>query len=631
MSKDKTGDPLGFMPAFYEAMFDDLREHHNLYESWSEDKIYLLSRLETEGTQFATHMLPKLGKAVEVSYVSLQELIVPEGFSLEPQSKLPHFMNYFFKKLFMTDGTPRWRYAKNGEPILCTHSFTDINDAPFVRRLEDLISIGSSDALKGLSENRWKCDKEVLRLECNDGIPSCYQAVRQITCAFAKVVEVCPQALAAERLKEFKERISKDPNISNDGFTRALLKRGRLILSKLFPSAAAMSVYDEWASYLEEPFGRHGPGAVEGGEKGREKWEFDSYPGIDRHLYQWTSENPFKGKRNLPYSRAITVPKDHRGPRIICVEPKETQFAQQGLMLTLYKFFSHHLFLRRSITLGDQRPSQAMCYNRNYCTIDLKDASDMISLDLVKLLFPKWIYKLMVRYRSPFVEIQGEKIRSRAFATMGNALCFPVETLTFWCITKAAVALRGHPKDPMRVFGDDIIVTERNFSVVAKALVSCGLVLNQEKTCSGMTPIRESCGEYTFLGRTVKTVRFKSIRTSSKSDYLAALEYAKGLSTQHYYNAAQAILINAEKVCAVPRMVWLGCTSRPWIRYAKERWNRNLQRIEVRQPVIVESGRVLPLTGSKRLYALKVGNAIDPFFNGHFNVKMKWIPSDSLL
>lgn len=378
-----------------------------------------------------------------------------------------------------------------------------------------------------------------------------------------------------------------------------------------------------WDDYLREPYGRHGPGAVAGREKGVQKWDFCYIPGLNRRLYSWKPEEFFFKCSANPFARVIAVPKDFRGPRIICIEPKEFQFAQQGLMDLLYETMHRDPVLRTSLNMVDNSASRASCYRSDTATIDLKDASDYISLRLVKLVFPRWMYKLLTRYRSRKLSLDGELFTYKSFATMGSAVCFPVESLVFWVFARAAMNLRGHVRDELFVFGDDIVCSRRNMACILEAYSLCGFKLNPEKTCSD-SAIREACGEYTFWLKPCNITRFKTTNMSAISNFVSFLDYARQLDANGYDQVARELLTRLCSVYPVPYGTrWAPSYGR---NLCPMRWNKHYQRCEVRMPIPVQVGQSLPLSGDARLYAWYTGNSLDPSFRGTVKVKRKWTP-----
>jgi len=144
------------------------------------------------------------------------------------------------------------------------------------------------------------------------------------------------------------------------------------------------------------------------------------------------------------------------------------------------------------------------------CTIDLSSASDIVGIELVKFLCPPPLFNYMDMSRAKAVEYGDEKVTLNMFATMGNAYCFPLQTLVFVSIVDAIYTLNGQPTtvDGVRtysVFGDDIIVDVSVYDCVIKTLKILEMIPNPKKSFSyGF--FRESCGTDFFCGYDVRPV-----------------------------------------------------------------------------------------------------------------------------
>jgi hypothetical protein len=137
--------------------------------------------------------------------------------------------------------------------------------------------------------------------------------------------------------------------------------------------------------------------------------------------------------------------------------------------------------------------------------------------------------------RSSGATFEGRIIRLSAFAPMGSATCFPVETLVFWAITMASLHLHlfGKKFSPhalselashVRVFGDDIIAPEDCRETLVSTLSLVGCKPNMDKSC-WLTPFRESCGSDWFNGTSVTITRNKGYTYESidKIDHVPVL------------------------------------------------------------------------------------------------------------
>jgi hypothetical protein len=215
-------------------------------------------------------------------------------------------------------------------------------------------------------------------------------------------------------------------------------------------------------------------------------------------------------------ARLISVPKNSSSRRTITVEPVLKQFVQQGLNILLRESISQCKILRNCIALSDQSLNQQLALEGsrtdNWATIDLKSASDSLSLVLVKSVFRhhETFLSHMIDCRSPSVECRNKpELILGKFAGMGNALTFPVQSVCFAVVGIAAI-LDSWGKSPtywnlrrasrlIRVYGDDIIVRSEYAQQVVNWLHVVGLKVNVKKSFL-VGNFKESCGVDAFRG-----------------------------------------------------------------------------------------------------------------------------------
>jgi len=524
------------------------------------DLEYVLNRAYSEGYTFLVTKLSQLGKAFETSAVTCKPLEIPMGFNILGKSRLPSLFNSIIKIGWTMDGRPRF------------------------------------------TEDYQKFGKE---------LAFCMQALRQLTLAFSKVSDVdCIQSIE-ESEKSFEERISRDFNLS---VSSKVLNKSRKLLSSIFLEEERLK--PELAQWESIPFGRHGPGAVANRESGREKWNFQHVPGIDDQIYFWNSVPDLDESTRNRVARLAVVPKDYKSNRCICIEPKELQFAQQGLMQILFSLISNHPLASSEIDFHNQIPSQLLCRNLDMCTIDLKDASDTVSLQLARLLLPREVFRLLTKYRSNLIELgDGTVVRSKIFATMGSAICFPIETLIFWAIARSVGELKGVSTFHIRVFGDDVIVPQWIYGDVIEVFESCGFIINPSKTCAWPSLVRESCGAWMVNGNECNVVKFSVTDPKTASDYLSLWNQANNLGL--YWHG----LLDGTKNCL--RQFCKTCVS-PSGKFGDTRWSKQLQRIERWMPVLSRRRGCSSLPGYSSLYAWIVGNDTRPCSSGIQKVQWNW-------
>lgn len=212
-------------------------------------------------------------------------------------------------------------------------------------------------------------------------------------------------------------------------------------------------------------------------------------------------------------SKILFVPKDSRGPRTICCEDSRLMYAQKSLQKSLYSQVERGGNFAGRVNFTDQTINQKLTFDHNNATLDLKDASDRISLDLVIDVFPPKLLKSLLACRSSHYSLPDGSIRvMEKFAPMGSALCFPIMALIAYSAVVAAISLNGgslmHRQNRVFVYGDDIIVPNEYAEISILALESIGLRVNRDKSFVD-SRFRESCGQDTLDSSTVNPLRKK--------------------------------------------------------------------------------------------------------------------------
>jgi hypothetical protein len=284
----------------------------------------------------------------------------------------------------------------------------------------------------------------------------------------------------------------------------------------------------------------HGPGAVVESLRGNAKWRqsawseqlesvfpfsrwaYSSYLNYLEDLDNDQVEDPGPA---LPV-KVIAVPKTQNTPRIIAVEPVAMQYMQQALRSAFEEALSRHPSAYKLIGYGSQLPNQEMAYlgslYGDLATLDLSDASDLVSNELVINLLHEWPYLLeaiqATRSKTALVNLDSGDITVtlNKFASMGSALCFPIESLVFATIVLMVVDSgrgnlnRSFYAPGVRVYGDDIIVPVDFAQLTAWTLEACGLKVNHDKSFwTGR--FRESCGKEYYAGFDVSYVKVRAV------------------------------------------------------------------------------------------------------------------------
>jgi hypothetical protein len=244
-------------------------------------------------------------------------------------------------------------------------------------------------------------------------------------------------------------------------------------------------------------------------------------------------------------AQVVLVPKDSRGPRVISCEPLENQWLQQGIMRKLVSWIERHPLTRNDIRFTDQEPNRmaaiAGSYHGQLATLDLKEASDRVSVWLVEQLFPEPLLGALLATRSLATRLpDGEVLPLAKFAPMGSACCFPVLATCVWALLRAGSA--GADGKTVFVYGDDVIVETAEAEHAIEQLETFGLHVNRDKSCtSGL--FRESCGMDAYNGVNVTPVRFRTVWSSEPAagHYASWIAYANSLWHGGYRTSANYI------------------------------------------------------------------------------------------
>lgn len=233
-----------------------------------------------------------------------------------------------------------------------------------------------------------------------------------------------------------------------------------------------------------------------------------------------TKRNRAYGREVVQGSRLSFVPKSAEISRTICTEPVLNMLFQKGIAALL----EGRLRQVVGIDLARQ-PDKNRTLARigsetgKFGTIDLSSASDSMSLNLVRNMFPPSVTRWLERTRCPVTILpDGTKVTLHMVSSMGNAFTFPLQTLFFSALVLGAYKVCGitptHPKGwrigNYAVFGDDIIVDQRAYRLVCRLLEITGFTVNKDKSFNeGL--FRESCGHDYYNGYNVRGVYIKTL------------------------------------------------------------------------------------------------------------------------
>lgn len=525
------------------------------------------SRLLSEGFGFLTKSLPRLGKALDKALSGAQPLNSTElRFQSQPGSKLPRFLGELFNRVLAPDGTVL--------PNSCAKCAGSLRQVLYLFYKYDLPYSESEE--QAVIDRFVKTEQELLS-------------------TIDPQLEEIRAALDTD-LRYSRFRVFPDKPVSVARKARRLISdvlSGFYRGHKVCPSFDPLNIVPS-----------HGPGAVSTGEKLWAKYEWtrvsgrltDVYPfdayfcASAGHVCDSYDSYGAVSSESKP-AKVILVPKDSRGPRLISCEPVDHQWIQQGISRSLVDHIERHPLTRTSVRFTDQRPNQYGAWlgskTGRYATLDLKDASDRVSLSLVRLLYPEYVVNALEACRTDSTKLpDGTVIPLRKFAPMGSALCFPIMALTIWSLITAG-APDADTRECIYVYGDDVIVPTAYAADAMSILESFGLKVNRDKSCtSGF--FRESCGTDAFKGVDVTPVKLKTAWTSSHSpnEYVAWISYANAFYDTKYYHAYDYIVgaLHVKYGELPAKDMRLSCPSLRYVpdhmRPKRRRQNTDLQKVE---------------------------------------------------
>lgn len=336
--------------------------------------------------------------------------------------------------------------------------------------------------------------------------------------------------------------------------------------------------------YLGNVVPKHGPGATADRRKANQKYALTSWPQrldemfpVLEYLYPnsgWYQEaqlvDIYEPGMELPVKITL-VPKTMKTPRIIAVEPTAMQYVQQGILELIVNYVEEDPILRKMVSWQSQIPNQEMARQGSIdgllATLDLSEASDRVSNALVNRMLKNFphLSEACQRTRSTRAKLpDGKLIELRKFASMGSALCFPIESMVFITLSLLGVA-RAQGVRPsrhwlksmtgkVRTFGDDIVVPSSSAQLVSLTLSDFGLKVNTTKSF-WTGEFRESCGKEYFRGSDVSITKIRRNIPRSKRDLdelVSSVSTRNQLYELGYWEAADYLTRVIERIIPFP-------------------------------------------------------------------------------
>jgi len=446
----------------------------------------LRHRCKHEGLPFLTITLPTLSDALERGLES-GRFSCPSSFSRH--GSLPRFMGGFFNRVFTLDGELR-----------------------------------------------------------DDACPDCVYFIRQISRFFKKLFIECLPKYNRKAVQHFVdvETELKDATSQMEKPDEYLDKVSGILWSQVFPEIDPLDLICH-----------HGPGATAERLRSNDRhhirsWNTRSellfpsdlhcYPnysvavrvsGIGKELDVHEGPNFLHIRDELPV-RVVFVPKTQLTPRVIAIEPSHVQYMQQSVKDYVYKVLETHALTKESIRFTRQDFNQKLArkgsIDKRTSTLDLKDASDRVHLHLVQRIFKtSGLLEYLEDARSLHALLpDGRNIVLSKYASMGSALCFPVEAMVFYTLVQCAMHQLDGRRPSSRsilnysrkidIYGDDIIIPVEYTDAVVNILESYALKVNVNKSFSKGN-FRESCGADYFKGTPVNPVYARRVPHDDSRDW----------------------------------------------------------------------------------------------------------------
>jgi len=410
----------------------------------------------------------------------------------------------------------------------------------------------------------------------------CIFAVRQITLLCGKMNLPCSDARVDRALDGY---IECEQEVSRADALRSYAE------IEAFRSASVLMFRDiliemDRKVYYSEVVPKHGPGTTEDGTRGNAKYRHLTWTDrLEEYLlcgeflfpswrhYDADSVDFLDPGSEIPV-RVITVPKTLKTPRIIAVEPVWMQFVQQAVLEPLVSLLESNYLVKDFIGFTKQEPNQVLAregsLNGELATLDLSEASDRVSNQLVlELLGSVPTFSGLVQAcRSTHADVPDRGIIPLVkFASMGSALCFPIEAMVFLTVVMMGIAksenvpltrkfLAKH-RGQVRVYGDDLIVPVDSVQSVIESLETYGFKVNSNKSF-WTGKFRESCGKEYYDGTDVSIVRLRRELPASRTDVselISAVSMGNQLTQLGLVDTAEYVFGLVERFIPLPKVL----------------------------------------------------------------------------
>jgi len=438
------------------------------------DILYVTRRTDHEGDSFLTITLPSFAQGLErgLEEGSLSPALFSK-FSFRKGTRCPRFLGGFVERVFGPDGV--------------------------------LLAQPSSD---------------------------CIFAIRQI-CLFAKKLKL-PCTSRRERAAE-EGYVDIERELRSHAVPQYLSRAFRSVSGIVWSDVL---LEPEFTGSYEELTPKHGPGTTVEGIRGNGKFHFPSWPSRLEREFPYTEfglasvrnivgaesllsfpDTQLQPRNETPV-KVVFVPKTQKRPRVIAMEPVCMQYVQQSIASWLLpRIEQRGRYSAGHVNFRDQQINASLALDGSRsqfsATLDMSEASDRVSSRLVADMlshFPAFRRRVFSCRSTRATLPSGVTLPLRKFASMGSALCFPMEAMAFYiAIITHRILASGNTVCPSAVFkysrgvfvyGDDLVVPVNEAPAICETLESFGFKVNRHKSFWA-GKFRESCGMDAYDGTDV--------------------------------------------------------------------------------------------------------------------------------
>ena len=357
-------------------------------------------------------------------------------------------------------------------------------------------------------------------------------------------------------------------------------------------------------------------------------------------------------EENEPPVKVTSVPKTLKAPRIIAQEACCKMYTQQALKDYLVQQLESFWLTAGHVNFTDQSINQELAMKASSdgekSTLDMSEASDRVWRSHVARMLrvnPN-LWGALDACRSKFAKLpNGTVVPLKKFASMGSAVCFPIEAMFFYTVCIAAILeSKNAPVTQKEIFkvsrdvyvyGDDIIVPTEMVDPVVGLLHCFNSKVNVAKSFY-QGKFRESCGLDAYDGVKVTPTYARTTWPENRSDVSECLSWVA--SGNQFYRNGYWLTFNLiktmiEQVTGALPHVQPTCAGMGWdhpvrVPHSMHRFNKSIQCSQVWTwvpKVVYQKDR---LNGYDALLKYFV-NASDKEL--HENTWDKWTMSPTLL